>query len=160
MSTKISLVGLDKAEVLAALYNASKPQGMGFMHYDPTPMTKEQAAGLLARTTYFDYLMGRVMKIDLSSDELDPWGYDRDNGPDASKKAISALTTSGNVNPSEIQETHTKSTADSAEETKSHLGDKSSIKEGKGVVEYNLGLDDVADVLGPKVDKTYKENLK
>ena len=30
MTEKISLVGLDKAEVLAALYNASRPLGMGF----------------------------------------------------------------------------------------------------------------------------------
>lgn len=42
--SEISLVNVDKAAYLAALYNASQPQGMGFMHYDPTPMTREQAA--------------------------------------------------------------------------------------------------------------------
>ena len=38
MSEKISLVGLSKAAVLAALYNASKPQGMGFLQFNPKPM--------------------------------------------------------------------------------------------------------------------------
>lgn len=47
MSDKISLAGLDKAAVLAALYNASRPQGMGFMHYDPTPMTVKEASKIL-----------------------------------------------------------------------------------------------------------------
>ena len=70
----ISIVGLDKAVVLAALYNASRPQGMGFMHYNPTPMTADQAKELLNQTTYFDYLQGRVMKLDLSTDEISPWG--------------------------------------------------------------------------------------
>ena len=30
----IDLIGLDKAAVLAALYNASRPLGMGFVQYD------------------------------------------------------------------------------------------------------------------------------
>ena len=77
----IDLRGLDKAEVLAVLYNSSKPQGMGFMNYDPKPMSKEEARRLLdTGQTDFDYLNGRVMKIDLSRDELDTWGYNRDNG--------------------------------------------------------------------------------
>lgn len=34
----ISIEGLDKAAVLAALYNASHPQGLGFVHAAiPTP---------------------------------------------------------------------------------------------------------------------------
>ena len=41
----ISIEGLDKSKVLAALYNASRPQGMGFMQYDPNPMTEEEAEG-------------------------------------------------------------------------------------------------------------------
>jgi len=84
----ISLVGLDKADVLAALYNASRPLGMGFIQYDSAPMTRDEAAKFLAQDTYFDYLKGRVMKVDLSGDELDPWGYDRDNGPGAALRAI------------------------------------------------------------------------
>lgn len=51
----VNLSGFNKAAVLAALYNASKPQGRGFLHYDPTPMRVEQAQALLAESTYFDY---------------------------------------------------------------------------------------------------------
>lgn len=39
--------GLKKSAVLAALYSASKPQGLGFLHFDPAPMTEEEAEELL-----------------------------------------------------------------------------------------------------------------
>ena len=85
----IDLKGKDKAEVLAKLYNASKPLGMGFLHYNPKPMTVEEARELISRgDLYFDYLYGRVMKIDLAGDELDPWLYDRDNGEGAAERAL------------------------------------------------------------------------
>ncbi|GAG30986.1 unnamed protein product, partial [marine sediment metagenome] len=38
--------------------------------------------------TYFDYLKGRVMKINLSSDELRTALYDRDNGEGAAAQAL------------------------------------------------------------------------
>ena len=91
MAKDISLVGLDKAEVLAGLYNASKPQGLGFLHYDPKPMTVEEARALLVNQTYFDYLYGRVMKVDLSGDRLNPWGYDRDLGQGAAQRVIQTI---------------------------------------------------------------------
>lgn len=81
----------DKAEVLAALYNASKPLGLGYLHFDPRPMSKEEARQLLAETTYFDYLKGRVMKVRLDGTTLDERLYDRDNGPGAAERAIAQL---------------------------------------------------------------------
>jgi hypothetical protein len=89
----IDISGLDKAEVLAALYNAASPQGLGHLHFNPVPMTTEEARSLLAERVkpYFDYLHGRVMKVDLSSNELKPWLYDRDNGPGAAQRVIDAL---------------------------------------------------------------------
>ena len=87
----IDLSGLDKADVLAALYNASRAQGMGFLHYEPKLMTPDQARELLLSDTYFDYLKGRVMKIDLSKDTLHPGLYDRDNGKGAAARAIDPL---------------------------------------------------------------------
>lgn len=88
---KIDISKKDKAEVLAALYNASHPLGLGMLHFDPTPMTTEEARELLSRTTYFDYLKGRVMKVDLSGEELETWLYDRDNGEGAAAKALSKI---------------------------------------------------------------------
>ena len=87
----IDISNRNKAQVLAALYNASQPLGMGFLHYDPTPMTEAEAENLLSHSKYFDYLKGRVMKVDLSTDKLDPWLYDRDNGQGAALRAIEGI---------------------------------------------------------------------
>jgi hypothetical protein len=91
MSDTISIAGLDKAEVLAALYNASRPLGMGHFHYKPEPMTADEARELLKQQTYFDHLKGRVMKIALDSDQLNPRLYDRDNGEGAVAAVIAEL---------------------------------------------------------------------
>lgn len=87
---------LNKAEVLAALYNASKQQGLGFMHSrGQTGMTTAEAQVELDRAGkdphFFDYLHGRVMKVDLKRDALDTWGYDRDNGEGAAARALQPL---------------------------------------------------------------------
>lgn len=85
----MDIKGISKAKILAALYNASRPQGMGFLQARNGDMSEAEAQKLLdAGHTYFDYLHGRVMKIDLSGDELDTWGYDRDNGQGAAEDAI------------------------------------------------------------------------
>ena len=89
--SKIDIRGIDKAQVLQALYNAARSVGRGILQYDPTPMTLEEARALLQRGTYFDYVHGRAMKVNLSGDELDPWLYDRDNGTGAAERAIAAL---------------------------------------------------------------------
>ncbi len=81
----------DKAKILAALYNASKPLGMGMLHFDPTDMTEAEASELLKETQQFDYLKGRVMKISLESDELNTWAYDRDNGEGAALRVIEKI---------------------------------------------------------------------
>jgi len=81
----------DKGAVLAALYNNSKAQGMGFMHFDPTPMTPQEGAQVLARSTYVDYLKGRVIKCDLSGDTLRPGLYDRDLGEGAAARAVATV---------------------------------------------------------------------
>jgi hypothetical protein len=99
MSSNISIEGLDKAEVFAALYNAARPQGLGFLHYTPEPMTADEARKSFAIEGYHDYVQGRVMKVDLSGDSLDPWLYDRDNGPNAAASVINALRQTGSTNP-------------------------------------------------------------
>lgn len=84
----INLKDTNKAKVLAALYNNAKPQGMGFLHFDVTPMTEEEAEEILKLQTHFDYLKGRVMKVDLSGDYFDSWLYDRDNGDGSAEQAL------------------------------------------------------------------------
>jgi hypothetical protein len=81
-----------KAAVLAALYNFSRPQGMGFLQYEPVPMTEEGAQNLLdSGVTYFDYLKGRVMKVELGGNAFETWLYDRDNGQGAAYEAVKHL---------------------------------------------------------------------
>lgn len=94
----IDLRGLDKAEVLAALYNHSKAQGMGFVDPDytgPARMSRGEAERYLAGGTYFDYLRGRAMKVELGGDELDPRLYDRDLGQGAAARAVAAVRAGG-----------------------------------------------------------------
>lgn len=112
MSEIIDISGLDKAAVLATLFNATTPGGMGFVQAGrgPTVMSIEDAQKLIddgtspdvgsqgAHDLYYDYLFGRPLKIDLSSDTLDPWGFDRDNGGDGTaQRLIEALRQNGNV---------------------------------------------------------------
>ena len=109
---KISIKGLDKAEVLAALHNGTQPLGMGRLQAIPE-MTVEMARGYLKRgddhaeglqairdqggivighePMYFDYLCGRPLKIDISTDEIDPRLYDRDAGEGACARAIASI---------------------------------------------------------------------
>ena len=155
--SKIALAGLNKADVLAALYNASKPQGMGFMHYDPKPMTRDEAEGLLKQTTYFDYLKGRVMKVDLSGDELDTWGYDHDNDQGAAERAIAELRSTGDANASNIQAAHHVNTLEAAEDVKRHLNEESRVEKGGRVATFHLGLSYVADKLDPAVDEAVRK---
>lgn len=88
----VNIEGLNKAEVLKELYNNSKVQGSGFLQATGVPMTTEEASEILSKTTDFDYLYGKVMKIDLSSDiEFEAWLYDRDNGEGKAQEVIDRL---------------------------------------------------------------------
>lgn len=148
----LSLTGLNKAAVLAALYNASKPQGLGFLHYDPTPMTVDEAKRILdGGATDFDYLKGRVMKIDLSGDALNPRSYDRDNGQGAAERAIAEVRKGmGEVNSPQIQKTHREKTQESAADMRQHLNEESRWT-SKNTLQ--LGAADVKDKLGPAINK-------
>jgi len=85
----INLKDKNKSKVLANLYNASRPLGIGVLQYDTSHMSVEEAQAILnTGQTYFDYLKGRVMKVDLGGNELDPSLYDRDNGSGAAAAAI------------------------------------------------------------------------
>lgn len=87
----INIKGLDKARVLVELYNHSHQQGLG-MFQAAKNLTVEDARELLKNQTYFDYLYGKVMKIDLSSDEeFSERLYDRDNGEGMAKSVIDNL---------------------------------------------------------------------
>lgn len=92
----IDIRGLSKAAVLAALYNRAKVQGLEFPAEMRMPMAETTAQLILdvlpTGSLYVDYLYGRVIKVDLSSDtEFDERLYDRDNGHGAAAQAIDRL---------------------------------------------------------------------
>lgn len=90
--TVISIEGLDKSELLAAFFNNARPQGQGFTVAEKKPMTKKEAAQLIANEGLeFDYLQGRVMKIELDKNTLDPRNYDRNNGEGVAAKVVEAV---------------------------------------------------------------------
>lgn len=99
MSDLVSIKNLPKEEVLKALYDNAKTQGLGILHYRPEPMTICQAKSILKEEPRmsFDYLIGRVMKVNISGDEIDPWGYDMDNGEGSVQKVISKLRNNLNI---------------------------------------------------------------
>lgn len=89
MSVDIS--GLDKASVIQALYEGSRPQGLGFLQYQSGGLDRADAESLVDH--YIDYLRGRVMKLFISadSDTFDEGLYDRDNGRGAAQRIVDAM---------------------------------------------------------------------
>lgn len=98
--------GIEPWRVFKALYNGASPQGVGFLHFTPEPMTEEEAKAIVGGADtgdypggrrspmYFDYVKGRVMKVNLKNpDGFKSWLYDRDNGPGAAERAIAPLRT-------------------------------------------------------------------
>lgn len=156
----ISLEGLDKGLVLAALYNNSKPQGLGFLHYDAKPMTQEEATKLLDGRKYFDYLNGRVMKIWLDSDVLDERSYDRGNGVGAAESVINELRQTNNVNSDLIQDTHKKNTEESLKSVIDVLNQESTIKVHDNYAVFNLGFEGLKDELGQALDNLNKKEAE
>lgn len=87
----ININGLNKADVLASLYNCSHAQGWSWLAKEKHPglMTREEAQEILdSGQTDFDYLCGHVMKIDLDGECFDERLYDRENGPGRAQFAV------------------------------------------------------------------------
>jgi len=160
-SAAINIEGIDKAKLLAALYNASHPQGMGFLHYDPEPMGEDEAREILKTYTYFDYLKGRVLKVDLSSDvELFADLYDRDNGPGAAEYVVEELRETGGTNSKRIQSMHGVETAFAALDAGRLADSKSEFSKEGNLAAVTLGADELGPELKAKARKAFEEVTK
>lgn len=116
---KIEIGDLEKALVLAALYNAARSSGMSFLEYDPNPMTREEAELLLKQDTKFDAIKGRTIRVDLSCDAFDGWAYDNANyRRDLAENVIKSLRETGDINSPFIQQMHSVNIRHSAKRTK------------------------------------------
>lgn len=88
----VNIEGKSKAKVLKALYDHSHVQGLGFLQAVPDSfVTVEHCEELLKQNTYFDYMYGRVLKVDLSGDEFNERLYDRDCGEGAAQRAVDTV---------------------------------------------------------------------
>ena len=88
--SEIDISGIDKVALVQALYASAQALGLGRLHYQAGPLPDAEAQEL-ACAPYIDYCHGRVMKVDISGDTLDPWGYDRDNGAGAAEAVVATL---------------------------------------------------------------------
>ena len=81
--------GLSKAEVLCALYNRARCVDVKILMSDDSKMTLRQARELLMSETYFDYINGRNLEVDLSGKTgFDETLYDEYNGKGAAQLAL------------------------------------------------------------------------
>ena len=149
----IDTSGLIEADVLAVLYNSSRPQGMGFVEHDDEEMTRREAEELLKDRAYFDYLKGRVMKVNLKDDSsFDPRDYDRDNGSGAAQRAVELLRASHGPINSETKKSHREGVETAAALTYNRLHQET--RQRGNVI--TLGLADVKDDLKQAVDRAKK----
>lgn len=167
----VDITGLSKAAVLAALFNHSAPQGMGFLQAanGPKTMTVEDAEKLIAagdnpdypdsnsflrEQLDYDYLYGRPLKVNLSGDSFYAWGYDRDNGgPGTAQAIIDALRANGETNPSTAVEANHFATVIKAGEAIEMANTPSSTDDVDGMRVYSLGGADVGYELIEAVDR-------
>ncbi|PIN81860.1 hypothetical protein COV11_00995 [Candidatus Woesearchaeota archaeon CG10_big_fil_rev_8_21_14_0_10_30_7] len=158
--SEINISDLNKADVLAVLYNASKPMGLGFMHYDTTPMNREQAQKLLdTGHTEFDYLKGRPMKVVIAGDHMNSEMYDSYHGEGALQKAIESLRSTGQSYNDQVKQTHIAGTKKSIEQLtgSGQLFEPTRVSTHSNMKIYELGMADMLGVLGPKVNEAVKK---
>jgi hypothetical protein len=163
MKMMVNIEGLDKASVLAALYNAARPQGMGFLQYDPNNMEEKEARELLLKGAYFDYLKGRVMKVDLTSDvSFDATWYNRDNGYDAAQIVVDMVRRVGITEGGPIEALHELGKMEAAAHALELADTKTVTRTEGGFTSITLGADDAGELLKEKVKRAIGEedNLK
>ena len=93
-TNKIDIKGLDKVQLLMALWKNTQPEykGWGVQSFDYNG-AKE------AVLNYIDYYCGKPIKLDLSKDYIDnTFGYDRDAGDGKCQQIIQELKKNYNTN--------------------------------------------------------------
>lgn len=158
----IDISGLSKAEVMAALYNASSPVGRGFLQAGASPeeMTVAEAERHLLGGTLFGYVNGRSFKVDLDTDSFDPWLYDRDNGGEGTAETIiERLRDTGSVVSDAARDHRDDMTAQHAYESPENAELGEAIEEVAAEAD-RLWAEVVADgIEDPREGMTPKEHL-
>lgn len=96
----IDIRGVNKATLLAALYNNTRPQGMGFLHDLGRNMTEAEAAKILRENAEwdgevsFDYVHGRPVKVGFQGNTLlraDLYDRDAPEGEGICQRIVDSL---------------------------------------------------------------------
>ncbi len=90
----IDISGLDKGEVLVALFRAAKLIPVFTVLFSPSDQLSLEQAKLelaRARNSFFSTLHGRSMQVDLSGKAFSPLCFDVENGKGAAARAIADL---------------------------------------------------------------------
>ena len=108
----IQIGNLSKASILASLYNASSPIGVGFVGAINGPVTTDDVSARdyinqRGGNLKFDYVYGRPIKVDLTGDSFDPRLYDRRNGGvGVARRIVEKLRKSNEVSSSYTHAIH------------------------------------------------------
>lgn len=97
---------LEKAKVLAALYNAAKPAGKDIASYDPTPMSYQEAKAISFDRNNFDYIKGRILLVIFIGNKFNSKLYNKHNGKNAAEMIVSSLKKTNDENNQVISEIH------------------------------------------------------
>ena len=125
----VDIAGLPKGAVLAVLYNAAAPHGLGFLQTEHAPelMTTLEAQAVIDGRGHdhhaavrrflpfyatpvlaFTYVYGRPLKADLNGDRFSPGGYDGHHGTGAAAFAVAELRRTGDVCPDTVYAVHVR----------------------------------------------------
>jgi len=98
---RIDITGIDKGELLQALYAASAGNSQIISLETALSLIglKEQARSPL----YFDVINGRKLNVDISGREFLPLGYDVANGSGAAQKVVEAIRESKKPKPESVK---------------------------------------------------------
>ena len=99
----IDISNKDEAEVLAALYNASTPVGMGFYQYNPRTWDKEIAQLYIDKmvekdhdgSMTFGYVLGRPLKFSIRNNLAYVAKYNYENEEGLAQRAIATCPNKG-----------------------------------------------------------------
>lgn len=91
MSNKINIENIDKLSLLKELWSNGSPAYFFQLHtfIEPPSFNYEIANNSLNK--YIDYFCGRLIKMDLSGNEVDPFLYDEKYGSGTVQKIVNKL---------------------------------------------------------------------
>ena len=97
METKnmIEITGIDLNLFVKKVYDLSKPQGLGFLHYTEQPLIDEEVNSILEHANYndvrlsMDYVKGRACKMTVFKTDDKLWIHN--NWYDHTKEQLSVL---------------------------------------------------------------------